>query len=174
MTRTSLQTHNCSMARTVDIIGDKWALMILRDAFYGFRTFSAFQTSLGIAKTVLSDRLQRLTEANVLEKIQTREGVDRSEYRLTTAGRDLFPVVIALVQWGDRWVFGPGREPMEILDRETGSPVLKVGVQARDGHQLTPRDVTFGPGPGATDETLAIFSSSKHHPRMRSGHNQTL
>jgi len=167
MTRTSLEARNCSMARAVNIVGDKWALMILRDAFYGVRTFSAFQSSLGIAKTVLSDRLLRLTEAGVLEKVQTREGVDRSDYRLTAAGRDLFPVVIALVQWGDRWVFGAGREPMAILDRETGAPVQNVAVQAPGGHVLGPREVTFGPGPGATEETLAIFrriETGARHP----------
>ena len=157
MTRTSLETHNCSLARTVDIIGDKWALMILRDAFYGVRAFSTFQSGLGIAKTVLSDRLQRLTEAGVLEKIQTREGVDRFEYRLTTSGRDLFPIIIALVQWGDRWVFGPGHEPLELVDRDTGAPVPAVTVQAHDGRVLAPRDVRFRAGPGASAETRAIF-----------------
>ncbi len=145
MTRTSLETHHCSIARTVDIIGDKWALMILRDAFYGTRTFSAFQSGLGIAKTVLSDRLQRLTDAGILEKHQNREGVDRSIYRLTDAGRELFPVVVALLQWGDRWVFGAGHEPMEILDRATGVPVERMAVRALDGRPLTARDVTLRP-----------------------------
>lgn len=157
VTRTSLETHNCSLARTVDIIGDKWALMILRDAFYGVRAFSTFQSGLGIAKTVLSDRLQRLTEAGVLEKVQTREGVDRFDYRLTASGRDLFPIIIALVQWGDRWVFGPGYEPLELVDTAAGAPVKAVAVEAQDGRVLGPRDVRFRAGPGASAETRAIF-----------------
>lgn len=148
MTRTSLGAHNCSLARTVDIIGDKWALMILRNAFYGMRTFSAFQIDLGVAKSVLADRLKRLVDGRILEKVQSREGVERHEYRLTAAGGDLFPIVIGLVQWGDRWVFGPGREPMTILDRESGRPVQQVAVQSPGGRTLGPRDVTF-----ATDET---------------------
>ncbi len=157
MTRTSLEARNCSLARTADIIGDKWALMILRDAFYGVRGFSAFQASLGVAKTVLSDRLKRLADAGVMERVQVRDGVDRHEYRLTEAGRDLFPIVVALVQWGDRWVFGAGNEPMAILDRETGTPVGRVAVQAGNGRVLAARAVTIAPGPGAKAETLAIF-----------------
>jgi DNA-binding HxlR family transcriptional regulator len=147
MTRTSLQDHHCSLARTADIIGDKWALMILRDAFYGVRSFSAFQSGLGIAKTVLSDRLQRLTDGGILERVQAREGVERYEYRLTEAGRDMFPIVIALVQWGDRWIFGAGQEPMQIVDRSSGAPVRPVSVQSRDGEVLTPRQVSFAQPP---------------------------
>lgn len=152
MTRTSLETHHCSVARTVDIIGDRWALMILRDAFYGVRAFSALQASLGVAKTVLSDRLRRLTQAGILEKVRAREGVERFEYRLTASGRELFPVVVALMQWGDRWVFGAGHEPAQILDRETGSPVQPLAVQARSGKVLTARDVMLGRGPGVTTD----------------------
>lgn len=145
MTRTSFDHHHCSLARTVDVIGDKWALMILRDAFYGLRSFSAFQSSLGIAKTVLSDRLQRLTDGGILERVQAREGVERYEYRLTEAGRDMFPIVMALVQWGDRWIFGPGKEPLQMVERETGERVRPVSVQSLTGHNLTPRQVTFAP-----------------------------
>jgi DNA-binding HxlR family transcriptional regulator len=154
MTRTTLENHNCSMARAVDIIGDKWALMILRDAFYGVRTFTAFQSRLGLAKTVLSDRLQRLSQAGVLQRVRSREGVDRFEYRLTDAGRDLFPVVIALIQWGDRWVFGSGQEPLTIVDRQAKAPVRQVAVQAMDGRVLQPRDITYTIGPGATAEAF--------------------
>ena len=143
MTRTSLKDHNCSLARTVDIIGDKWALLIVRDAFYGTRGFSAFQTSLGVAKTVLSDRLQRLVDGGVLERTRVRDGVERFEYRLTLAGQDLFPLIVALVQWGDRFIFGEGREPMAFLDRASGEPVRDIIVQANNGQRLTARDVTL-------------------------------
>lgn len=143
MTRTSLRDHNCSLARTVDIIGDKWALLILRDAFYGTRSFSAFQTSLGVAKTVLSDRLQRLVDGGVLERTRVRDGVERFEYRLTVAGQELFPMIVALVQWGDRFIFGEGREPMTFLDRASGQPVCDIIVQSSTGNRLTARDVTL-------------------------------
>jgi DNA-binding HxlR family transcriptional regulator len=143
MARTSLADHHCSLARTADIIGDQWMLMILRDAFYGTRTFGGFQSSLGVAKTVLSDRLQRLTDVGIMERVQARDGVERYDYRLTEAGRALFPIVIALVQWGDRWIFGDGSEPMTIIDRATGTPIRPVEVQTTDGTPLGPRDVTF-------------------------------
>jgi DNA-binding HxlR family transcriptional regulator len=133
-------------------------LLILRDAFYGVRTFSAFHERLGMAKTVLSDRLQRLTDRGILERVQPRPDVGRFEYRLSRAGRDLFPVLVALVQWGDRWVFGPGREPIQILDRPTRSPIQKVEVQARDGHVLDAREVTFAAGPGASEATRALLA----------------
>lgn len=160
MTRTSLEAHNCSLARTVDVIGDKWALMIVRDAFYGVRTFSAFQSRLGVSKTVLSERLTRLCDAGILIRTPTRDNSERQDYLLSDAGRDLFPVVIGLVQWGDRWIFGPGHEPIRILDRETGSPVQPVVVQARSGRVLTAGDTGFAAGPGATAETLATFAAA--------------
>ena len=147
MTRTSLQAHHCSLARTVDIIGDKWSLMILRDAFYGLRSFSAFQSSLGIAKTVLSDRLQTLSDGGILDRVRAREGVERYEYRLTPAGRDLFPIVIALVQWGDRWIFGHGYEPLQIVNLATSAPIRTVSVQSRDGEDLLPQQVGFAEAP---------------------------
>ena len=155
MTRTSLDGHECSLARTVDIIGDKWALMILRDAFYGTRSFSVFRASLGVASTVLSDRLKRLIDGGILDRVKVRDGVERYEYRLTAAGHDLFPIVVGLVQWGDRWVFGPGREPLHIVDRATGSPLQPVAVQARSGRVLSARDVSFDPTPPASTSAPA-------------------
>lgn len=154
MTRTSLKDYNCSLARTVDIVGDKWALLILRDAFYGIRSFSAFQNSLGVAKTVLSDRLQRLVGGGILEKTRVRDGIDRFEYRLSSAGQELFPLIVVLVQWGDRFVFGEGHGPMAILDRTSGQPVRGVVVQSRIGEQLSARDVTLKLRPSAAVGTV--------------------
>lgn len=161
MTRTSLQDFNCSLARTVDIIGDKWMLLIIRDAFYGVQSFSEFQERLGLAKTVLSSRLQTLVDEDILKKVQTRPDVERYIYKLTPRGRDLFPVVVSLVQWGDRWVFGTGNEPVSILDKEQKAPIQPMGVQARSGAFLQPRDVSFAPGGGADDNTLALFDAFK-------------
>ncbi len=158
MSRTSFESRNCSLSRAADVVGDKWALLILRDAFYGVRTFSDFHERLGMAKTVLSNRLQLLTERGVLERVQLKPGVERYEYRLTQSGRELLPLIIALMQWGDRWMFGVGAEPIRIVDRATRSPIQKIEVQARDGHVLEPREITFFAGPGATAETLAAIS----------------
>ncbi len=165
MTRTSLKDFNCSLAQAAEVIGDKWTLLILREAFFGTSSFSEFRKNLGVAKTVLSDRLQSLVDHGVLERAPTRPGVDRHTYRLTAAGKDFFPALVTLMQWSDKWVFGPGNEPLCIMDKETRSAVQQVGVQARDGHFLTPRETTFGPGPGANEETLQAFASLKRGNR---------
>lgn len=149
MSRTSLADHNCSFAKAVEILGDKWTLMVLRDAFYGVTSFNGFRKRLGIAPTVLSDRLQKLCDAQVLTRQRPKPEVERFTYRLTDAGRALFPTMIALLQWGDRYISGPGNEPVTIFDERHRAPVQPVAVQARDGRYLTTADISFGPGPGA-------------------------
>src|SRR3712207_3951891 len=93
----------CSVARTLDVIGERWSLLILRDAFYGIRRFDDFQRDLGIARNVLTDRLTKLVDQGVLERRQYEERPPRYEYRLTAKGRDLLPVLLAMTRWGDRW-----------------------------------------------------------------------
>lgn len=142
MTRTSLKHFPCSMARTADIIGDKWTLLILRDAFFGAHTFSEFQKSLGVARNVLTDRLEKLVAARVLEKRPTRPGVERYTYHLTERGHDLVPVLVSITQWGDRWLFGDDKGPVQFLDRASGKPIRPVEVQASNGETLCSQDIT--------------------------------
>ena len=113
--------------------------------------------SLATLVTILSNRLQLLVHHRLLEKVRTRPEVDRFHYKLTKSGKDLFPVIVALMQWGDKWVFGPGQEPLRITDKKYGAPIQALGVLARDGRYLERRDVAFLPGPGASQETLALF-----------------
>ena len=156
MSRTSLDHWQCSVARSADILGDKWTLMILRDAFYGLTSFSQFERNLKLAKNILSDRLEKLVEAGILQRVRTKPGVDRYRYVLSDAGRDLFPVVVALMQWGDRWVFAEEGEPVRLVDRESGKPIERIEVtSSRDGRRLAARDVTFEPGPSAAPELVA-------------------
>jgi len=149
MSRTSLKTFNCSVAQTLDIIGDKWTLLIIRDAFLGVSTFSGFQRRLKVARNVLTDRLALLVENQILERRQIKPDVGRYEYHLSERGQALFPVLIGLMQWGDKWIFGSEGEPMQLLDRKKNAPVQQVGVMSRDGHFLRDEDVKFVPGPGA-------------------------
>lgn len=158
MTRTSLKDFNCSLARTADIIGDKWTLLILRDAFFGASAFSQFQKSLGVARNILADRLEKLVEHQVLEKVQTRPGVERYSYHLTERGRALVPVLVSLTQWGDQWVFGEGHEPIRFLDRKTGQPVQALKVRSNDGRALCAADITVAPGPAADARILEAFA----------------
>jgi DNA-binding HxlR family transcriptional regulator len=108
---------------------------------YGTRRFVDFQQELGIARNILCDRLARLVDNEVLKKVDVGEHGSRFEYRLTEKGRDLFPTVIALRQWGDKWNPAPDQTPLDLRDRETGRAILPVEVQDADGKPLTVRDV---------------------------------
>jgi DNA-binding HxlR family transcriptional regulator len=149
MTRTSLENHTCSLARTIDILGDKWTMMLVRDAFFGVSRFSDFKTRLGVAPTVLVERLQSLCDCGIFVRQQERPDVERFSYRLTEKGQDLFPTLIAMMQWGDKWIFGPGQEPLQILDKQKRAPIQFIAVQAQTGAVLDARDVTFDFGPNA-------------------------
>lgn len=149
MSRTSLNDWQCSLARTAEILGDKWTLMILRDAFFGLSTFSQFQRNLKVSRNVLSDRLEKLVENGILQRTPTKPGVERYHYTLSESGLELLPLLATMMQWGDKWIFGSEGEPMVLLDRENRAPIQKVGVQARDGRYLQARDITPARGPGA-------------------------
>lgn len=147
MTRTSIKSMNCSVAQFAEIMGDRWSLLILRDAFVGVNTFSGFAKRLGVAKNVLTERLSHLVDHGILERQQTRPGVERYTYELTPKGRALFPVGTAIMQWSDKWVFGSEGEPVRVLDKINNAPVQKVEVISRDGQMLELGDVTYAPGP---------------------------
>src|SRR5712692_2233716 len=103
MRRTSFSDMDCSVAQTLEVIGEWWTLLILRDSFQGVRRFDDFQRRLGVARNVLTQRLDRLVEQGILARRQYQDRPARYEYRLTAKGLDLYPVVIALMDWGDRW-----------------------------------------------------------------------
>ena len=149
------------MARAADILADKWTLMILRDAFFGLSTFSQFQKNLAIARNVLSDRLDKLVEHGILERLQPKPDVERYQYQLTEAGRELLPLLVVLMQWGDKWLFGSEGEPLVLLDKKHAAPIQKVGIQARDGRFLQASDITFTPGPNASTEFIAAHEAGQ-------------
>ncbi|NWN90256.1 helix-turn-helix transcriptional regulator [Marinobacter adhaerens] len=141
MARKRFDDSNCSVARALNQVGDWWSLLIVLHGMYGTRRFVDFQKELGIAKNILCDRLTRLVEDGVLKKVDVGEHGSRFEYRLTDKGRDLFPIVIALRQWGDKWNPAPDEPPLDLRDRATGQPVRMVQVQSAEGNPLTVRDV---------------------------------
>jgi DNA-binding HxlR family transcriptional regulator len=162
MTRTSLADMNCSFARAADVIGDKWALLIVRDAFYGVQSFAQFRRRLGVAPTVLTDRLETLCAGGIIERVQRREGVDRHAYRLTEAGRALFPIVVGLMQWGDAFVSGKGNEPVHLFDRKSRRRVRSLQVTDAEGNTLDAGSVMYAAGPGADAETRAALEKGKY------------
>jgi len=143
MTRTSLKDFQCSVAQAMDIVGDKWAMLIVRDTFYGFHRFSDYQKSLGVARNILADRLGQLVEGGVLERRQTKPDVERYEYFLTEKGEALLPVLVALIQWGDRWVFEKDKAPVKIIEAKSRKLVDTMDVRDRDGRPLRASDIEF-------------------------------
>lgn len=153
MTRNKLDDLNCSIANALDLIGEWWTILILREAFFGTRRFEDFQLHLGIARNILTARLRKLCDSGVLERVPVKEGAKRQEYKLTKMGRDLQPTLIALTQWGDRWLHTTDGPPVKFIERASGEEIAKVAVLSRDGRELKPRELAMAPGPGATAKT---------------------
>jgi DNA-binding HxlR family transcriptional regulator len=154
MSRKRFNEMNCGIAQTLDVLGDWWTLLIVRDAFFGLRRFSDFQESLGIAKNILSARLRRLVDHGILVRVDAGSTGTRHQYQLTEKGEALFPLLMALRDWSDQWVFGPGHEPVVVVERATGRRVPPLSVRSTDGHPLPRRELRTLPGPGASEETL--------------------
>jgi DNA-binding HxlR family transcriptional regulator len=138
MRRKSLSGAACPIARTLDVIGDWWSLLIVRDALRGMRRFSEFEKSLGVSKNILTQRLRTLVKQEILERAPATEGGAHREYRLTGKGRSLFPVLVALGQWGQENLAAPGGRRVTLVDRERRQPVRRLEVRARDGRLLGP------------------------------------
>ncbi|HEK1687227.1 TPA: helix-turn-helix transcriptional regulator [Pseudomonas putida] len=130
----------CPVARALEVLGDRWALMILRDAFDGLRRFSEFQKNLGLAKNILATRLKLLVETGLMALQPASDGSAYKEYVLTEKGRSVFPIVVGLRQWGERFQFEAGETRSVLLDNAKGEPVAKLEVRARDGRVLGPED----------------------------------
>jgi DNA-binding HxlR family transcriptional regulator len=143
-------TENCSVQRTMNIIGEKWTMIVLREAFNGMRRFEQIRQHTGISEPILSARLRTLVDAGVLDTVPYRESGQRTrhEYRLTDKGRDLYPILIALLQWGDRYCADSEGPALTVRHRDCGEPVAAV-VQCDAGHRVRAHDAEALPGPGA-------------------------
>ncbi len=139
-----------SVVAALEVIPDRWSALVLREAFFGVRRFSDFRRSLGIARNTLTDRLNRLVEQGVLEKQRIAETNEWQEYRLTDMGLDLYPVTVALMQWGDRWR-APDGPPLLLTHRECGGELALELSCVRCGAQVDARNANHEPGPGAAD-----------------------
>lgn len=144
-----LAKENCSVARTVSIIGDRWTILILRDCFNGSKRFDAFQTSLGISRTIVTDRLNLLVNEGVLEKCLYEERPARYEYRLTEKGLDLYPVLLSFFGWGDKYYSGEAGPPLLFRHKTCGHEFQTRHVCSECGEDLKPKEVEVRPGPGA-------------------------
>jgi DNA-binding HxlR family transcriptional regulator len=143
---------NRSIGHVLDIIGEGWAILIIREAYFGTRRFEDFQRQLGIARNILTSRLKKLCQNEILDRVPIKQGAKRHEYILTSKGKELMPLLIALTQWGDKWIFGENAEPVIFMDRENREPIAKINVYSSQGTQLRPRDIMVVAGPGASFE----------------------
>jgi DNA-binding HxlR family transcriptional regulator len=134
--RVSLWNAGCPVARSLDAIGDWWSLLIIRDAFDGARRFGELQSGLGISKGVLSNRLRYLVDRGIFDIAPASDGSAYREYVLTEKGRGLFPVIVALRQWGEDHLFAEGDERSSLVDRENGAPVARLEIRSADGRSL--------------------------------------
>lgn len=129
----------CPVARTVDLVGDRWSLLLVRDALEGPRRFSEFQRNLGVAKNILAARLKALVEAGIL-RVAIDADRTRAGYELTDRGVDLFAIIVGLRQWGERYAFADGEPHSVLVDDETGRPVGRVELRDEDGRTPTPQN----------------------------------
>ncbi|HEY0234166.1 MAG TPA: helix-turn-helix domain-containing protein [Afipia sp.] len=142
MKRTSMSNDPCPVARSLDVIGDWWSLLIVRNALMGTRRFSEFQKQLSMAKNILAARLRTLTAHGILELGPASDGSAYKVYVLTAKGRALFPVLVALRQWSEEFSYAPGEQHSLLLDTKTGRPLQKIEIRAADGRVLQPGDTT--------------------------------
>ncbi len=149
--------QSCSIAATLEVVGERWTLLVVREVMLGVHRFDDFQADLGIARNVLQARLQRLVAAGILERRRYQEHPERHEYHLTDAGRDLWPVIVALMQWGDTHAPRPGGPPVRLEHRGCGGAVDGHRICAFCGARLSMADVDGIPGE----------SAGEHHPLRR-------
>jgi DNA-binding HxlR family transcriptional regulator len=157
MERTSYQASNCSIARSLQVLGEKWTLLILRESFYGATRFEQFHRVLQCPRNLLSERLAKLVEEGILERSEYRDPGSRArnEYRMTDKGRELTPILLALMQWGDRHHADAEGPPVVARHAECGNE-LRVTLVCARGHEVAgPDDVELVDGPGALPAVAA-------------------
>jgi DNA-binding HxlR family transcriptional regulator len=157
--RSSVAHFNCSIAQTLEIVGEWWTPLVLRNIMMGQRRFEQIQADLGIARNILSDRLSTLVDAGVLTREQYQDAPVRYEYRLTEMGSDLFGSLMALMAWGDRWL-SPDGPPVEVLHKDCGEVTRPVVACEHCHGELTRRNVRVRPGAGWRPPTGVTLPAS--------------
>lgn len=149
----------CSIAGALELVGDRWALLVIRDLSLGLRRYDDLRASTGIPAATLAARLKHLEAGGIVERVQYQDRPPRDEYRLTGKGRDLWKVSVSLREWGDRWdASGFGQPTMEMVDRETGRPVVLGLVDAGTGDPVPFDRVRLRPGPGADEAVRRLLN----------------
>ena len=166
MPRLKTNQSVCSVAKAIDLLGERWMLLLVREVAFGTRRFDDFIANLGIARNVLTDRLAKLVAAGVLEQQPLRSDGRRMGYRFTAMGEDLLPMLLGFMQWGDRWLQTPDSVPVLLLERATGKPLPRIRVRNDTGQELGLRDVDWAPGPGAGHPQVAPLVAAYEKQRL--------
>lgn len=158
----SFSGMRCSIAGALELIGDRWALLIIRDLSLGLSRYDDLRASTGIPAATLAARLKHLGASGIVERVRYQERPPRDEYRLTRMGRDLWKVSVALREWGDRWdASGFGAPTVETVDRETGRPLMLALVDAETGQAVPLDRAILRPGPGADDTVRRLLEPAE-------------
>jgi DNA-binding HxlR family transcriptional regulator len=151
----------CSIAATLDMIGERWSLLIIREAVMGSTRFDEFHERIGIARNILTSRLAMLVENGILSRTQSSENARIYLYTLTPKGRDLLPVLAAIMQWGDRWVHAKAGAPIILTDCRSGAAIQPLSLRTRKGATVTMDNLSITAGPGATEPMRKRLSITK-------------
>lgn len=151
-------THKCSIAAALNLLGDRWSLLLVREALYGADRFGQFQRNTGISKNLLTDRLNQLVEDGILQRVAFADRGTSHVYHLTESGRALATPLVALQQWADQYVYGEGKEPVQLYDKANARPVPHIEIKSASGEPLSFDDIIFKPGPGADKHTRRRLS----------------
>jgi len=166
MQRSSFSDMPCSVARTLDIIGEWWTLLILRDVFYGIRRFEALRSHLGISRKVLTSRLERLTDEGIFKRVIYQTKPDRYEYRLTKKGLGLIPVLLTMMNWGDQWMAKSDKTPVIFVHRDCGAEITPKLVCSGCGGELNAHNIYPKAGPGAPPEEIARLREASINSKL--------
>ena len=162
MLKRDYEGQTCSIARALEVVGDRWTLLVIRDVAVGRHRFDELLESLGIASNVLTDRLNRLVDAGVLHRVRYNERPERFEYHLTEKGLELGVALLALMQWGDRHL---SEKPPAIARRRSDQSPISVSIVAKDGTTVAPNELEFVPGPGLKPARTGRSASSSTRSR---------
>ena len=162
-----IDKQTCSVARTLSVVGERWTLLILRDAFFGTRRFDKFQHNLGITRHRLSERLGKLVEQGVLVKVPYQQKPPRYEYRLTRKGLGLYPVLMSLTRWGDEWMDAGEGVPLEYVHLACGNRTTPVLTCSECGEALRPQEVKVRVGPALQDLAAEMENEGERSPEVQ-------
>jgi DNA-binding HxlR family transcriptional regulator len=161
--RSRSSNKECSIARAMDVVGDRWSILLLREAYYGTRRFDEFQYYLGVAPNILSARLKKFADLGMMKRVPLPEHSGRYEYVLTNKGRDFFPTYLALKRWGDDWLAEPEGPQVVFMDRSSGRQIEYPTPLSARGKPLQLEDIKIVPGSGAVPFNRKRFGAPPPH-----------